>query len=418
MAHQRFSIPFPLVAALAVLLSRLVLIFVLAWVTGGREFSDDVGMHYDMAARPLQLLVGQTASHGQHPPLLPVLEWALLAPLRSLFGDFVAIRVGFALAEAVLAGILVGVFTSTRTRRLTAVGLLLSPMLWMSSSVMPQDEIIAAAMLAGVLALVKRNKLRTALLLCGVGAAAAKIFLVMPLLALVVALSRPPAWQRVALGFGPPVLILGLTGAAALAGGQPLPLSGFTPHASFGVNAWTFVLDDISVASAKWISAILAAILGALPLGLAWLRDKTGAATPWPVLLAAMFAWAFLAFYHVNPEYLLLVLVPLAFVVTTAKGHAWLHAAMALPWAANFFYGVATAKRTGVEGGKEVFVALYDRVTDLPPERLQQVAVLGTTAILAGVAVRLTLQLWWGHRDWRGSPVRPRDETNYSTSPS
>lgn len=87
--------------ALALLVSRALLLLALRRLTRGQETSSDSDMLIALAEKPFALLLGYTSKHGQHPPLLGVLEACFYIPLRSVFEPYVALRATYIIYEAI-----------------------------------------------------------------------------------------------------------------------------------------------------------------------------------------------------------------------------------------------------------------------------------------------------------------------------
>ncbi len=392
--------------AAVVVVTRLALVAILAAATHGADYADDPAMHLQMTAHPLVILRGDTLEFGQHPVLLPVVEWVLFRPFRWA-GAFWSVRLGYLVAEAVLAAALVALLWdgTERTARRVAVLAVASPVFWMTSVVMAQDEVIAAAFLAAALALWVRGRLTAAVAVLGVGVAAAKVFLLLPLLALVVLGPAVARWRRALLGGALALVPYAVAAVEARRRGYPMPLSGFEPGAAFSITPWALAVDakTLTVADAKAISLPIAAGLALVPLALAWWRgrgvgdggrgvaDRTlGAVT------AAMLLWFFVAFYHVNPEYLILAAVPLALAmgvgVGVGRSVVVVHAVLAVPWLVNLFFGVANADATSATGGKRTLADAYHRVIPLDPVTGQRASIVVSSLLLAGLAVGCTVR--------------------------
>jgi len=397
-------------AAAAVIVTRLAIIAALYRLTGGAEFTDDTGMHLALADDPLLLISGNTAVHGQHPPLLPIMEWLLLAPFRWL-PDMVAIRLAYVMVEAGAVGATVLALRPTQDHAKAAlphpithrnvfaivVVLILSPLLWMTSAVMAQDEVIAAAVLACALALWRSGRQIPAVAVLGIGVGGAKVFLVLPLVALVMLGPTAGRGRRAAVGAAVTTVPYVAAGLSALARGNPLPLTGFDPNPTFGMNPWVFAFGDAGV-SLGWAKVGSTVLASAATLSLVFLlrrtrSDRFGTTTgsPVPVIastIAAMFLVFFVTFYHATPEYLALAVPAIALVPWRPVHHLGAHAALSIAWAGNLFFGVANAKLSGA-AEKASFVRLYDRIVPVEPLLLHRASIVAWTVSAVVVIVAL-----------------------------
>jgi hypothetical protein len=379
-----------------VALSRLALLAVLARLVHGQEFTDDVQMLMGMARAPFELLAGITTHNGQHPPLLGVLEAIVAWPLQRVLPDFYAARLTFIAWETLTAAFFWAALSATvpeaRVRRRLEAAFLLLPMGWMTSVVMSQDEVIAACFIAAVLWLAATHRSTAALVVCGVGVVAAKIFLAVPLLALVVALPEGRLWKRAAAGFAPVVAVYAWVSIAARIRGDAAPLADFAPEAAFGVNVWVWLSEryHITAEGARRWSGLMGLVGGLAPVALLRLRGEPADPRRLAALFSAMLLWVFALFYHVNPEYYVMgsPAVLLAF-------SGWLELApvallLSVPWAVNFFFGVRNAMAAGSSGGKGVFVRIYQTVFPVSPAVMFQVSLWLCIAVTLWMAVAST----------------------------
>ena len=76
-------------------------------------------------------------------------------------------------------------------------------------------------------------------------------------------------------------------------------------------------------------------------------------------VMAAALTWVFLLFYHVNPEYYVLLLPLLALVVQSRAAVVAGTLLMTVPWLVNLFYGVAWRLAAGHTTDDSTVVRLY-----------------------------------------------------------
>jgi len=390
------------VTALAVVVSRGILLALLGRMVHGREFTSDVEMHMEMVRQPLYQFLGQLPQHAQHPPLLGLMEAIFAWPLGQVMSDFYAIRIAFLLYEGLMALFLVATLfhleLEPRIRRWVLAGIVVLPMGWMTTVVMAQDEIVGAFFMALVLWLISSGRARAALVTAGFSVVAAKIFLVVPLLALVALLRAGRLPSRVLAAFTPIVVVYLWVYGASVARGGAMGLAGFVPQAYFGCNLWVLLIDafHISSAVARRVSAALALTGSMAPLVVLFLRRETPSPRSFACLMASMLLWVLVLFYHINPEYYVLCLPPLLIAVRSRWEAAWLVALCTAPWAVNFFYGVQRAmNEAGSAAASNAFVRLYQALFPVPPGIMYLVALwlcIGVTLIAAVEMTRRSLR--------------------------
>ena len=170
--------------AFALLLVRVVQLSIIGWFTGQTEFASDITFQRLYAADPLQLLLGRSTPFEVFPPLFPVVIWSIHTPLSWLLPPFYSMRMTMAVIELLawpfVWWIIVHV-TSGRLRHLLAVTYIVTPMCWITTVVMCQDEVISMFFFAAVVVAVLKDKTMLAAFLCGVGVVVAKVYFLVPL---------------------------------------------------------------------------------------------------------------------------------------------------------------------------------------------------------------------------------------------
>ncbi|MFB3855250.1 MAG: hypothetical protein ACE148_15705 [Vicinamibacterales bacterium] len=385
-----------MLAALGLLFaSRMAILAGLGWATGGSEFTADAQLAFQFAADPFAQLMSR-ASTTPYPPLLPLVTAFVLAPFRIL-PPFYSIRVVFALFELAAAAVTWWALvcrnrTPSQCRAAMAVWIG-APIGWVATVVMAQDEALAAAFAAAATLLLVERRPAMALLASSAGVVAAKIFFLCPLAALA-AVARKPSVVRRLLAAGAPLGVYAVPLLVGTLSGRPLPFTGFV-LAIFGVNLWAFGASWLGIPNplAHKLSAPIA--LGAtLALAAAARRSIRSADEPPPpdrlvALTAASLLCTFLLFYHVNPEYYLIVLPPVLVLYTGWKAVA-AAVALSLPWLENFFFGVGGAMARGDIGGSQVFVRVYRSCcVAASPAALERLSVVVAVACLLLLATSL-----------------------------
>ena len=144
---------------------------------------------------------------------------------------------------------------------------------------------------------------------------------------------------RAAVGFAPIAAVYGWTSLAAVLRGNPLPLVGFTPENTWGINVWVFLSDHFGVAPfvAKLVSSGLAAVVAVAVLVAFVVRGLPGSAERLAALSAAVLLWAYSLFYHVDPEYFIIVVPVLLLILRDKISLGVTSLVLASPWAVNFY---------------------------------------------------------------------------------
>ena len=367
-------------------------------ISGGAEFTYDVSVSAHLAGAPFEPFTGTRYWAGQYPPLQGMAEAVFFLPLRYFMGEFMAIRLTFIIWEAVavfLAWLCINrMQVPERMARMGMLLLVIMPAGWMTSAVMAQDEFIAGSFLAGSVFLWMRGKRTLAIVLCGLGVGAGKIFLVLPLLGLMAAAMAEGAGGRPllagAVASSAPYLIVAL---AATLKGQAVPLLGFTPPFDFSTGIWNLASGymDISRMTAKRASTALGLFASLAPL--CWLMLKgelRGISMDRLALtLVVMLMWFFNIFYHVNPEYYALVLPLMVLALRDIRAILSAYFVLSLPWAVNLFYGLMSAIESGASGGQGGFIRLFEAVLPGGPGDYLK------AALIISVICNLALTAWF-----------------------
>jgi hypothetical protein len=386
----------PVMAVFA--LTRLIVLAVIYGISGGSEFTSDVHIHIHLAGAPLEPLMGIRYWSGQYPPLQGLVESVLILPLRAFMGEFMAIRISFMIWEAIALFLawrcLECIDVPVNTARTGILLLAVVPAGWMTSTVMAQEEFMAGAFIAGSVLLWARGRRTLAIVLCGLGAGAGKIFLVLPLAALVLTALLEGGGLRPllagALSSGMPYVIVAI---AYMLRGEPPPLSGFTPPFDFTSGIWNLAswYTHISGAAAKHISLALGLAFSLAPL--LWMfitaRLRGISTRGLAMTMVVMLMWFFNVFYHVNPEYYALVLPLMAVAVRDLRALFIGYMVVSLPWAVNFFHGVSKALDMGAGQGQGGFIRLFDSLFSGGPDNYLK------AALIISVLSNLALTLWF-----------------------
>lgn len=353
-----------LLAWLGLLLAtRILLLIALGTLTGGKEFTDDTVDHLPLIRNPLEILLAQSDARAQFPPLLPFVETAVGYPVQLVLSDFYAQRLTFIIYEAFAAAltwcVLGRVFTPAQVRWLMWVWIL-SPMTWMTSAIMAQEEMISASFMAGVIWMVLTNRRNAAIFVCAMGVLSAKIYFLVPLLGLVVFHPR-----GIMLAVLPIALVYGIETYFRFRNGLGLPLSNFTPPATMSVTFWTDAPAwfGISYETAKRLSMPLALAAGILPILIVKPWKPATDSKQVVHMLTAMLLGVFAFFYYISPEYYIFTVCSLMLLLPRWKFLLVMFVMFPIGWSVNFFWGVHNAALAGATtGGKAMFVKLYNSI--------------------------------------------------------
>jgi hypothetical protein len=284
---------------------------------------------------------------------------------------------------------------SNRHRHLLAISYIASPVAWVSTVMMCQDEAISMALFAAVAIALLRSRLRLATFLCGVGVVAAKVYFLVPLVGLL-GIMAGRTWKDwlydVLAGVAPIAAVYGLQ--ALLIGRAEHALVAFENFVvSFpnSVNIWGLIhrFDLIGDEQARASSAVIAIALSMLPLLTVRLRGMTATPIEQVQTIVAMLLWVYLSFFHINAEYFLIIVPGVLVAFRPMIASMTLLVGFSIPWAVNFFYGVALGMELG-DAGRAPFVGIYQRFLAADPRLLQGISVVLMTAVTLGLASILT----------------------------
>jgi hypothetical protein len=246
---------------------------------------------------------------------------------------------------------------------------------WMTSVVMAQDEAIAAVAFILPLVLFISGWKRTAIFLCGVGVIAGKLFIGLELLTLIALCGRRRLISHVMIGFAPIILVYGAMSIHRLLYGLPLPMSGFRPDPSYGTNFWILlrIYAGIDLRAVGPYSGLLALSISLIPAAILYTgrtrtADAPNAAMETAIAVNTSLLIFFSLFYHVNPEYYIMVmpvLLATARDVTDALSCALVSV---IPWAGKFFQNAEFMANASVNSGKAVALKYYMLVFHSAPE--------------------------------------------------
>jgi hypothetical protein len=392
--------------ATVVLLSRLLLLSILSAITHGHELSNDVQMHMSLIRHPSAVLLYTIPGYEQHPPFLPFVETWLGYPLQLVLSDFFTLRlvmIGYEVGLACLFfNLLQRLEIRGMRRNLCLVAFILLPSGWMTSTIMGQDDSIAACAFILPILLYACRRRGAALFLSGIGVIAAKLFIALDIVVLLATCTRRTITRSVLLALGPIVLVYGAMSVHRLLHGYPLPLLGFRPNPYYGTNFWTVLQRTYGWDLHKLgiLSGLLALAASTLPAPILLKAPPDHRSSYCVVLAAAASGLLFFSlFYHVEPEYFLIV-VPLL-IATSENWRDWLGTSLiaVVPWTAKFFQNAVYMANANINSGKflalRVFRTLFHSapVPWLTADQLLFSGISICVAILWCLKLRSTLRL-------------------------
>lgn len=361
--------------------SRLALLIALRLITHGHELANDVSMHMDMVRSPLSVILYTIPAYEQHPPFLPFLEAVIAYPLQRFTSDFLAIRclmISYEIALGYIFYRLLQILSFSKLKRASCiVAFICLPTGWMTTTVMGQDDSIAAcAFLLPLLFYVKDRK-RIALLLAGIGVIAAKLFVILELINLI-PLTRFQKKPRklgqiikpALIGFSPIIAVYGIIAISRLKHAQPLPLLGFRPDPYFGTNFWMVLQRQagINLHKVSALSGFIALLAATIPSVLLTLR-RGGKVSHRDIILCTGCGTLlfFSLFYHVEPEYFTIVMPVLLLGAETVTDAVSLSLIAFVVWAGKFFQNASFHYKADLNSGKEVASHLFISVFHSSP---------------------------------------------------
>jgi hypothetical protein len=382
------------------ILSRISIVLLLGFLVSGKEFTYDVDMHTIMVKAPFDMLTGQ-AARTQHPPFLPVMEAITVIPFQNMTSHFYSFRFGFVFYEVLgsfFVLLAIGRLSFNKKEKWwTMEALLLLPIGWITGTVMVQDEVISYFFMAVIVWLVVNKNYLAAILVCSLAVLAAKIFFLVPLLALIMVSPWSNIWVRSIAGFSPIVFVYSWVILMYFGIDGHIPLLGWSPNPIFTINMWAplHTIFGLDLVKARNFSILLTLIAGCAPLFLLWIKDRT--ANPWKMtaVFTAMFLWVYIFFNHVNPEYYI-ILLPQALIIFRSKiEKTGLVILMSAPWAQNFFWGVEYAAKSGKYQGKKIFIDAYNAIfPQVDPSNMVTLSIFVISASTIVMAIIATKKLF------------------------
>jgi hypothetical protein len=266
-------------------------------------------------------------------------------------------------------------------------------MCWVTTTIMCQDEAISMAFLAAVSIAICKDRRRLAILLCGVAVVIAKIYFLVPLVGLL-GLPMNRSWRNwvadAATGAAPILAVYGLqailTGHAGVAIDA---LNRFVIPYEMSVSIWALLDGRVADETARRASGVIAFCLAMLPLVIMWIRGKPTSTLEQIQVIVAMLTWVYLGFFHINPEYYLIIVPGLFVALRPVIAATVLLVGFSIPWAVNFFYGVQIGMERG-DPGRAPFVRIYQAATQLDPTIAHRISIVAFFITTLALAVMLT----------------------------
>lgn len=383
-------------------LCHAVLIFALGVFTRGADFSDDIGFFLHFAQEPMQILTGTGDIYPMFPPLMPLALSIFYKPYSIFFEDFYAIRlVSVTFETMALFVIWLSVFdriVDAKKRLFLAVCLIASPVGWMSTSLFSQDESISMLFMALTVFCIMRGRLASAAFVSGLGIICAKVYFLVPFVGICAIVSTNSSLLR-----GIRVCLIGALPCVSIYllqayfrhvnGFSGDTFASFAPRLENSINIWALVdyFHSVDPHVAKRVSGILALCCSMYVPVRRFFRGESYSEKQMIALLCGMLTWVYASFYHVNPEYFIIIAPCLIFILE-AKWFAVVYVVgLSVPWATNIFFGINNAIASGVDvGAKAKLAAIYSTLFPIPASIMFLVSLGLGALILFVLAIHLS----------------------------
>jgi hypothetical protein len=385
------------------ILLRTSLLIILYTISHGAEFTSDIWVYY-LGLHPLSVVTfASDASLYSQPPLFPIVLAPLAAILSRLTNEFLASRISYTIIElsmfSVMAIFLAGSKEfDLKARRAIMMILALSPLGFMTGTVMRQEEAIVALFVAIILIVVRRGGIRWACLIVIVGIFTGKILFGLAFIGLLMIAED----KRTVFYWGiiPALAIVGLYALAGYFITGKAPFINFAPtEIQYCASTFRFILYYLWMTGPfmKWLS------LGILAVAymILWPFIRRSAPEDFPISLLFAFCVFFLIFYHVNAEYYIFALPLLAIVPYlpqfkfSKSAFNILHFLFGIvAWGYGIVFGIRIYSEGSSIGSysKEVSLRLYNKYLGFIPmlnlERCPLLATLLLIGVMAAISFR------------------------------
>jgi hypothetical protein len=391
---------------------RIGLLIILYMLSGGAEFTSDIWVYY-LGLHPLSVVTFATdASLYSQPPLFPIALAPLAMILSRITNEFLASRISYTIIEfTMFVAMAILLIRSDefkpKAKRAIMTIMALSPLGFMTGTVMRQEEAIVGLFVVLVLIAVRCNRIKWASLAVILGIFTAKIIFGLVFIPLLMK-SRNKR-QVFYWGIIPALIIAGLYSLTGYLITGKAPFLSFAPtEVQFCASTFRFILYYVWMTGPfmKWLSlGLLAVAFMAL-----WPFLKNTALDDFPILLLLVFCIFFLIFYHVNTEYYIFAL-PLLAIIPYLPEFKFsrpvfiiLHFLFGI---VSWGYGIVFGIRIYSEGSsigsysKEVALRFYNQYLGfIPMLNFEKCLLLLTLLLVLGLAVISFLHL----RQRQGSP--------------
>lgn len=313
----------------ALLFFRILSLTLLHWATGGNEIASDIKYISMFVENPFGFFYGTTARNiSSYAPLEGLIYSPLANLFQPIFGKFVSFRFISLICEFIGVFFLFKVILDKAVKAnessllvLQILACIAAPYMIMVSTVTGQDEIIGFMFMCMAVAAIHYSNKSLALISLGCGVLFSKIFFIVPLF--YVLFFCKFRFRDILLVL-PVFLIYLLTFYSAYKNNGHMPFVGFSPSASHSVLFWILLIKTQilgSVDNVKNIGLLISVFSQIILIILFWRKRKwllervenQAILLAFPLLLFLMF------FYQHNPEYLILSLPPLIYLVKKPK---------------------------------------------------------------------------------------------------
>jgi hypothetical protein len=387
------------------ILLRSGLLVALYMLSHGAEFTSDTWV-YNLGLHPLSVITFATdASLYSQPPLFPIALAPLAIILSRITNEFLASRISYTIIEFTMFITMAILLVRSdeikpKAKRAIMTILAISPLGFMTGTVMRQEEAIVALFTVITLLLVRSGRIKWASLVVTLGVFTGKIIFGLVFIALLmVARNKRQVFYW---GVIPTIILAGLYSLTGYLITGKAPFLGFAPTAvQFCSSTFRFILYYIWMTGPfmKWLS------LGLLAMAfvILWPFLSKAKLDDFPISLLLVFCILFLIFYHVNAEYYIFALPLLALIPYLPQFRFSRLAFNTLHFifgVVSWGYGIVSGIRIYSEGSsvgsysKDVALGYYNKYLGfIPMLGFEQILLLATFLVILGIAVISLLHL-------------------------
>jgi len=385
------------------ILLRVALLIILYKLTGGNEFTSDTFV-FNLGLHPLSVLTfASDASLYSQPPLFPIAISPLVLILSAMTNEFLAPRLCYTLIELCMF-LVMAVYVARadefelKSRRAIMTILAISPLGFMTGTVMCQEEAIVALFTAILLLVVRNGRYRLACLIVILGILTGKILFGIAFVGLLFVARN----KRRIIYFGilPVMIILSLYSLLGYRITGAIPFLSFSPTGiPFCSSVFNLLLYLVPMSGPfmKWASLTILVVSFAI----LWLFLKRTDSDDFPVVQLVVFCALFFIFYHMNAEYYIFALPLLAIVPYlrhfkfSKAAFNWLHFIFGITsWGYAITYGIRVYSKGFAprSNSKELALSVYNKFLGFLPIESVEIFLLSATLLIIIVLAAISFR--------------------------